>query len=179
MKITHQQKRKTNTKSFDFPLDLEKIDALSEILQLCNLPYVYWDLYFLSDKNNRLASLKGSLLKALHIRNDSADRKDVTLKIPTENIPVFLNFLRVSDFEDFTIWSCDTNWEQHIQDFEKPAPFFPFRKNTTPDNYTFYLNYKENETSIICDSDLYPDLTKESLSRILDELKTQKKGQIS
>lgn len=168
MKIKQTQNEKV--KSFAFSFDLNKGDSLKNILKLFGLHFVYLDMYDLYEKGDCIAkALEENLFENSYVYNIYKNKKNISVKIHIEKISFFLKLLQdlKCDFDEINIWSCDTNWEQHLEEINTPAPFYTFRKTNVVRNNAFYLNYKENNILIICDIELCQDISKESLNNMI------------
>lgn len=151
MRIKQIKNDKVN--SFEFSYDLSQGDYLKKILELYLIDEIYICIYGLGDKMIFDNSQSKIQIKKLALLPSFKSSQNFVLNISLEEISNLFSIIN-NNFDELVVWYPYTNWENFIESFNEPVPFFSFRKTKTKDDTGFYLSFRAsdfNNVEIISD----------------------------
>jgi len=167
MRVKQQKNDKVN--SFAFSCDLRQNDRLKSILQLFRIGEICICIYG-SDK-----AAPETVKTKMRIRNFASlsaagAGNDFALRTTSDELSELLSV--IGYFDELVIWSPCPAWEAFVEDMNRPAPFFTFRKTGKRENMGFYLRFdasQSDEVEIISDLSFNnsASVTKEDILGIL------------
>ena len=154
---------------YSFHKDMLKNNLLLyELCKIFALSNVYIDIYSVDNHKKNFCELLETRCKNVLFATSGIQRcQDIHLKVSINEISSIAEILRDFYFEDINIWDCYTEWEQYLKDKNTYYSIPIFKKAKIESTGLFYLNYKEKNVEIICDSSYYCKNLKEELSKLL------------
>lgn len=152
---------------YSFHKDILKNNTLYELCKIFELSNVFIDVYSIENRKNNFCELIKSRCKNILLAvSGNRECQNIHLNASINEISSISLILKDFYFEDINIWDCYTEWEQFLKD-KNDYSISVFKKVEIKENNLFYLNYKENQVEIICNSSYYCRNLKEELNKLL------------